>query len=95
MKKLLVISLLILSLVLVGCKKEAITGGVVIEQETQECKDSDNGINQETQGVVTVGDEDYTDDCIAGLLIEYFCEGDQKVNQNLRCPNKCSNGKCT
>ena len=94
MKKLLLISLLILSLVLVGCKEEPVTGAVVVEQETQKCKDSDNGINTEIQGVVTVGDEDYADDCIAGLLIEYFCEGNQKVNQNLRCTNKCSSGKC-
>ncbi len=92
MKKLLVIGFIILSLVLVGCKKQEITGNVVAVQVG--CQDTDGGIEKATQGVVTLGDEDYTDDCVAGLLIEYYCDGGQVANQNIRCPNKCSGGKC-
>lgn len=95
MKKSLIIAIILLSLVLVGCKKESVTGGVVVEEQSNECKDSDGGINKDTQGVVSVGDEDYSDECVAGLLIEYYCEGNNKQNQNIRCPNKCSSGKCT
>lgn len=95
MKKLLIINLIVLCLFLVGCKKEEPTGAVVgIEEEDLSCKDSDGGINKDVQGVVTIGDEDYADNCVAGLLIEYYCDGDNKANQNIRCPNKCSGGKC-
>lgn len=94
MKKLL-ISLIVLTLFLVGCKNKGITGSAaadVIAEPT--CKDSDGGIDKEVQGVVTIGDKDYSDECIAGLLIEYYCDGDNLANQNIRCPNECSNGKC-
>ena len=79
----------------IGCKEEQVTGGVVsVDVEVESCKDSDGGINKDIQGIVTVGDEDSTDECVAGLLIEYYCDGDNKANQNIRCPNECSAGKC-
>lgn len=103
MKKLLVIALIALSFVFVGCnwKNTSVTGGaVVVDKVIERCEDSDGGVNTDVQGVVTIGDEDYTDECIEGvsvegLLREYYCEGNNKANQNIeRCPSKCSNGKC-
>ncbi len=94
MKKLLITSLIILSLVLVGCKDTEVTGGVVIEEEIEICKDSDQGINPVVKGMLSVGDIDYVDVCLSGILIEYYCDGNNKANQNVRCENKCYNGKC-
>jgi len=95
MRKLLIISLIALSLVLVGCKNTSVTGGAVaIDKMIEGCKDSDGGIDKNIKGIVSAGDEDYADSCVAGLLIEYYCDGDKIVNQNMRCPNKCRNGKC-
>ena len=91
MNKLLVIGLIVLSLVLIGCKNEDVTGAVVLQEG---CQDSDGGINKGTQGVVTLEDEDYSDDCVAGILIEYYCDGDNVANQNIRCKDKCNGGKC-
>jgi len=64
------------------------------------CTDSDGGITKETAGKVTgnLDGEEYTiyDKCMAGLLIEYYCEGNSYQNQNLRCPEgtKCAGGAC-
>jgi uncharacterized lipoprotein NlpE involved in copper resistance len=97
MKKLLIISLIALSLILVGCNfKEKITGGVIgVGSGEGDCEDSDGGIDTEVKGILRVGDMDYADACVSGILIEYYCEGNQKANQNIRCPNKCYNGKCS
>lgn len=94
MEELLIITLVALTLILVGCKDTEVTGGVVIEEEIEICKDSDGGINKEVKGILSVEDEDYADACLSGILIEYYCDGDQKANQNIRCPNECKNGKC-
>lgn len=91
MKKLLIISLILLCLVLIGCKKQEITGAATIEPL---CKDTDGGINPDVRGMLYIGSKDYSDACISGLLIEYYCDGDNLANQNIRCPNKCGNGKC-
>ena len=96
-QKKLIALLAILTLVLIGCKDAKITGDVIadVEIETEEaCTDTDRGINQEVKGVVTIDGEDYEDQCIAGLLVEYYCKDNQKENQNFQCKNKCINGKC-
>lgn len=90
-KKSLIISLIILSLVLVGCNKQGITGGTTTALT---CQDSDGGLNTDVKGIVYVEGKDYADACITGLLIEYYCDGNKLANQNIRCPNECSNGKC-
>ena len=95
MRKLLIVALVALSLVLVACKQESITGGTVLEGDVELCKDSDGGLDDGEQGVVAFEDEDYADNCVAGLLIEYYCDGDNLANQNVRCPNKCVSGRCT
>jgi len=93
MKKLLLISLMVLSLVLVGCKDESMDSGAAVV-EVEGCEDSDGGIDKSIKGEVSVDDEVYTDQCVAGLVIEYYCDGGKAVNQNMRCSNECSNGKC-
>lgn len=94
MKKLLIISLIVLSLVLVGCKESSITGDVTVEEAIEGCKDSDGGINPDVKGMLYVGGKDYADACVSGLLIEYYCDNGNKANQNIRCDIECSNGKC-
>lgn len=72
----------------------------ITEQAAVGCSDSDGGLTKETAGKVSgVKDgEEYTvyDRCIAGLLVEYYCEGDSYQNQNLRCPEgtECLSGAC-
>ncbi len=98
MKKLiLIISLIALSLILVSCRdKEEITGNVIGtgSDKEQSCEDTDGGIVPDVKGILRIGDMDYADACVSGILIEYYCDGNQKANQNIRCPNKCLNGKC-
>jgi len=96
MKKLVVIRVIAISLILVVCKeKEEITGGVVgVGAGKEGCEDSDGGVEPNVKGILHVGDMYYADACVSGILIEYYCEGNNKANQNTRCPNKCYNGKC-
>jgi len=64
------------------------------------CEDSDGGVERDKAGkVMGISDsEEYTlyDKCIAGILLEYYCEQDKSQNQNLRCPEgtKCLGGAC-
>ena len=64
------------------------------------CTDSDEGLTKETAGKVTgtLDGKEYIvyDRCMAGLLIEYYCEGSVYTNQNLRCPQEteCLSGAC-
>lgn len=90
MKKAVLISLVLLAFVLAGCQsQEDVTGNVV--QEVAKCTDTDNGNNINEKGTVN---GELTDKCVAGLLIEYYCQGDVPVNQNHRCPDKCVDGAC-
>jgi hypothetical protein len=93
MKRFILTVLIISSLVLIGCREESISGSTVVDVVIG-CEDSDGGLNKDVKGVVTVGDEEYSDECVAGLLIEYYCDNGNKANQNVRCENKCSGGKC-
>ncbi len=106
MKKLFILAI-VLSLFLFGCSKGdvgskgnlTITGNVVDVVVKESCEDSDNGIDTSVKGTVRVIDEngnshEDSDKCIAGLLIEYYCEGNKKSNQNIRCSNICKDGKC-
>jgi hypothetical protein len=76
------------------------TSTEITEQSNEECVDSDNGLTKEVAGKVTgtIDGEEYTlyDKCVAGLLIEYFCEDGKYQNQNLRCPEEteCLAGAC-
>lgn len=88
------ISLIVLSLVLVGCKDTSLTGDVVASDAVIGCKDSDGGLDKAVKGIVSSGDDERADSCVSGLLIEYYCDGNNIANQNIRCANKCSNGKC-
>ena len=111
MKQALALALVVLALVLIGCKSSSITGEAIAvdkgikettdkpAKETAEaltgtCKDSDSGIDTASKGIVTVGSERSYDTCLNGLLLEYYCDGNNKANQNIRCPNKCDGGKC-
>jgi len=88
MKKIILVSLIILAFVLAGCGKAKVTGKAV--QETG-CADSDDGNNIKEQGTVN---NELSDKCVAGILIEYYCEDNKPVNQNHRCQNKCMDGAC-
>ncbi len=95
----------IVSLFLIGCSKNnEVTGNVVAAdksakpdtiQATGTCKDSDDGINTKIKGIVDSDGKRYYDTCLTGILVEYYCDGDKLANQNIRCPNECSGGKCT
>ncbi len=95
MKKLFIISLLVFSLVLAGCKEDVVTGKAVVDFEIGTCEDSDGGIDKSNKGTVSVEGESFTDQCIAGLIIEYYCDNGKALNQNMRCSNGCRDGRCT
>jgi len=86
MKKAIIISLVLMAFVITGCGQEEVTGKVVLEQ----CTDSDGGNNINEKGTTN----EFSDKCVAGLLIEYYCEDGKAVNQNHRCPDKCVDGAC-
>ena len=95
-----IIFALILVLFIVGCGSNNITGNVVLEGATQanSCEDTDNGVDTATKGAVSGIDNgaeyEKEDICLAGLLVEYYCEDNKPVNQNIRCDNECSKGAC-
>ena len=93
---------LLLLLLIVSCKGNDITGEAVTDVEKaltgDSCEETDNGIDTENKGYVSGLKDGKTynvvDRCIAGLLVEYYCEDNKPVNQNIRCPGKCSDGAC-
>ncbi len=91
MKKAILIGFVILAFVLTGCSQsqEDVTGSVV--QEVARCTDTDKGNNIKEKGTVN---GELTDQCAAGILIEYYCKDGKPVNQNQRCPDKCVDGAC-
>jgi len=99
----------VLTLFLLGCSKQDIgpetklAGNAVIDTKgPTTCEDSDNGIKEGTAGKITgeTDGEDYLlyDKCIGdtNILVEYHCENNNPVNQNIRCTTKkgCLAGAC-
>ncbi|HLC96705.1 MAG TPA: hypothetical protein VJH97_05270 [Candidatus Nanoarchaeia archaeon] len=80
---------MVLVLFLFGCKTE-VTGNVIAET----CTETDAGLDKLNVGTTSTEDVDKTDRCIAGLLVEYYCEDGKITNQNIRCEGSCSVGKC-
>jgi len=88
-----------LSIMVCGCGSSSITGGAVLDEPELEdvveaCTDSDNGVNINMQGKVYFESEGYADECVGGILVEYYCEDQKVANQNIRCENECVRGKC-
>jgi hypothetical protein len=71
------------------------SGGKCITPTTT-CTDSDGGKVYDVKGTVTVGSTTYTDECITGFLIEYFCNNNINQYEGYQCPSgqSCSNGAC-
>ena len=66
---------------------------------TPVCSDSDGGLKIETKGTVNATlangtNLNLTDECMMGVLVEYYCKENAAVNKNTRCANKCVNGTC-
>jgi len=97
-----VVFALILVLFIVGCGSNNITGRAAVDVDgaltADGCEDTDGGIDSEIKGTISgfVNGEQYgkSDDCIGGLLVEYYCEENKAANQNIRCEGKCLNGAC-
>jgi len=102
-----IILLVALLLLLSACAKENATGNAVADVKqvntviSISCEDSDAGLVKDIRGTVKAEMSDgsvveETDKCIAGLLIEYYCEGNNLENQNLRCNSEdvCNQGRC-
>lgn len=78
------------------------TGKVAQQVGEFSCADSDGGVAAEKAGKVTGlsnGEEYvYYDKCYppSPILVEYYCEGNEFKNQNVRCPSgtKCLGGLC-
>lgn len=98
MRNLILIGLIIALISIAGCGQEAkITGKAV--SDVAVCDDTDGGDNIDVKGTVSgisSSGENFihNDECVAGLLIEYYCEDKSPKNHNQRCPNKCSDGAC-
>ena len=93
MKKLLIFSLMVLGLFLAGCKDASMdSGAAVIELDS--CEDSDGGMDKNVEGTVSVDGKEFDDQCVAGLVIEYYCDNGKAANQNMRCDNECISGRC-
>jgi len=89
MKNTLLIGIAVLAVVLAGCNKTEVTGDAVVDLE--QCTDTDKGNDITQKGAVN---GEFTDRCVAGILIEYYCEDKKPVNQNYKCQNKCVDGAC-
>ena len=59
------------------------------------CTDSDGGLNYYVKGVLSVGDNTYSDVCAdSNFVKEYFCDNPPSYYDNYYCPNGCLNGAC-
>ena len=58
------------------------------------CSDTDGGIDQYTQGTVVSFGASYTDRCVLGNLLEYYCEKGLVKSSNIICIAGCFRGKC-
>lgn len=59
------------------------------------CTDSDGGLNYTMTGTVEKGGSQYQDYCAgAGLLLEYYCDGNTVRSQTYDCHGPCGDGRC-
>jgi len=78
-----------------GIEGNSIKGKVVLS-----CTDNEEGINFGKKGTVTLtfedgSTEDYTDYCIGKFsLLEYYCRGNELVEEGHRCQYSCYQGVC-
>lgn len=60
------------------------------------CSDSDNGINYQIKGTISLGNTIYTDRCITQeVLEEFYCAGSKVISQKYKCVYSCNNGACS
>jgi hypothetical protein len=60
-----------------------------------DCIDSDGGIDYDTKGTATKGQDTGTDSCDGDVLTEYYCSGNQIVPTTKTCDYGCQNGACS
>jgi len=105
--KTVVIAVVIILVAMVAVKKlgfssegfSSITGAIFGGTYGEECRDSDNGIKESKKGFVSGTDDDKRyfrndDECMAGILVEYYCEDNKVLSKNIRCDDSCENGRC-
>lgn len=82
------------------CNQECVYTGDNLCPSSQNCTDSDGGLDYETYGFtivhqVTMGTRKYTDFCLGdNVLVETFCEGNLYKSIEYACPNGCIDGVC-
>ena len=74
-------------------------------ETTQICSDSDGGRTYNIQGIVTIGNSNYQDNCIqksttfpSGGVTEYYCDPTKSAgytNEFISCQYGCLNGACS
>lgn len=75
-----------------GCKD-----GVCLEESSNQCSDTDGGINYKIMGEIYVNGEYHNKDtCNSadGTLNEWYCDGDMQNVESYTCPNGCKEGAC-
>ncbi len=80
---------LMLTLVSFFAAQEQLTGRV-----TNDCTDTDDGLEYAVKGTVTVDNEELTDSCQENAVVEYYCSQNQARIKVYACPNGCAEGAC-
>ena len=80
---------LMLLLVSFFAAQEQLTG-----RATYGCTDTDEGLEYDVQGTVTVDNEKLVDACQQDTLIEYYCGQNQARIKVYVCPEGCQEGVC-
>jgi len=73
-------------------------GNAVCKPDPSICKETDNVLDYNTKGTVTLGGKTYTDKCKDDkILYEHACAKDTKIMKEYPCPNGCviGEGRCS
>lgn len=61
---------------------------------SEECADSDNGLNTDTKGLVSYKGVVHVDYCEGEKIMENYCDDGKKGTLEITCINGCDNGRC-
>ena len=81
---------------------KAVVDGVEtnIKTDSVYCADTDGGKDETVRGIISgvkQNGEVYRemDECLGGILLEYYCEDNKVMSENIRCANQCYFGGCS
>jgi len=92
--------IIIIVVILLALLFNKISGNAIFGSKPGTCYDDDvnyaypDGLNYNTRGKAIVQDSEFRDYCnTAGMLVEYYCDGNQLKTAEYGCASGCASGK--